>query len=462
MSHAATARPPSAELPQGRSAIPLRLDRFDWLFLAVLLIEFAGVSLLPFAAKPFGDLNFYAEAKTLAGAIRGGAPWSEVAVTRGPGPVVYYTIPFLAVPPGSGDQVYWWAGFAWNVWWMAVALLCLRRAAAALGGRVAGIAAGALVLASPFSVYYSFGISAETPAYLGAAVLAYGWASGAMSRDRSSSHGDVPWLAAVGLSLLLLSRPNAALILPLLGLNAWLLWRNPSAQARGDARGLWWTMILAFAVTLVAAAAVRAAARAPAGSPQLDNLSQVMFQGRFQYRTEPFDWRYWDNETRRGSADHSAWLWTRDSLTRKASTTRTPVSALRWRWVWTDLRDHPGVTIQSAAVRFLTLNLAFVNSTSPDAFRLGPISGYLSYWAFHLAVNLSWLAILALCVLHALRHPGTLSSYSPLWGPWVALLVFHLFTYAEPRYLFPGQPGLVVMATAMLSPFLARRKSRAS
>ncbi|MGA2719899.1 MAG: hypothetical protein ABSF78_13125, partial [Candidatus Acidiferrales bacterium] len=51
---------------------------------------------------------------------------------------------------------------------------------------------------------------------------------------------------------------------------------------------------------------------------------------------------------------------------------------------------------------------------------------------------------------------GLFASYWPLWGPWLALLLFHSLTYAEPRYMLPAQPGLAVMAACVL----ARRKAR--
>ena len=420
------------------------LDRIDGLLLSILVMEVAALSLLHLGAQRFGDLNFYTEAKALASALRDGAGWSEVAVNQGPAPVVYYAIPFLAVPPGSADRAYWWAAFIWNVWWVMVALWCLRRAAGALAGPAAGMAAGALVLAAPFSVYYSFGIDAEPPAYLGAAILAYAWAT----RRERRQDAAVPWLGGVGLALFLLSRPNAVLLLAVLGLAILLLSRRPGGRA--DARRMRRLVVLAAAGTIVVTAVARLLPSTAGGSPQLANLSHVLFHGRFQYRSEPFDWRYWDNETRRGSADYSAWARTQDSLVQLARGTGTPISSLRWRWIWKDLREHPGITIQSAGVRLLTLNLAFVNSRSPAAFRLGPLSGYVVYGLFHLAVNLSWLTVLALCLWHAVRRWGDLASEAPLWGPWVALLTFHIFTYAEARYLFPGQPGLVVLAAGVL------------
>jgi hypothetical protein len=429
------------------------LDAWDGLLLLVLLLEFFAVSRLPFAAKPMGDLNFYLEAKALAAALKGSGPWADVAVSRGPAPVLYYTIPFLLVPAHAGEETFWRVGFYWNVLWMGVALLALRRAGAAVSGTLGGLGAACLVLASPFGVYYAFGISAEPPAYLAAAVLSQAWAA-RMARTHSAPMG-VPWLAVLALGGLLLSRPNAVLVLPLLTLSALLLARHPRNAA--SVRALAWLVALTTVLVLAAPMALRLLPRTQPGSSQLENLSHVVLHGRFQYRTEPFDWRYWDDETRQGSADYAGWVHVSDSLEQAAEAAHTPVSPLRWQWIVKDLRDHPWVTFQCAAVRLLTLNLAFVNSKQPDAFRMGPISGPVAYWLFHAAVNLAWVTVLALALRSVVRRPRDLPLYGPLWAPWTALLLFHLFTYAEPRYLFPGQPGIVVLAAVALGPWLAAR-----
>ena len=47
-----------------------------------------------------------------------------------------------------------------------------------------------------------------------------------------------------------------------------------------------------------------------------------------------------------------------------------------------------------------------------------------------------------------------LIGYWILWGPWLALVLFHIATYAESRYLFPGRPCLILMAALALVPRL--------
>ena len=50
---------------------------------------------LPFKAKPFGDDTFHVEAKNMARYIKGDVSYDKVTVTKAPGPIIFYTIPYL-------------------------------------------------------------------------------------------------------------------------------------------------------------------------------------------------------------------------------------------------------------------------------------------------------------------------------------------------------------------------------
>jgi hypothetical protein len=71
---------------------------------------------------------------------------------------------------------------------------------------------------------------------------------------------------------------------------------------------------------------------------------------------------------------------------------------------------------------------------------------------FHLAVNAFTILLLVGSLLFLFDRRDYLLGYWVLWGPWLALTVFHVLTYAEARYLFPSRPGLVLMASAALVP----------
>ena len=404
-----------------------------------------------------GDEFFHAEAKQVAWAAHGTAPWHDVAITKAPAPVLYYVVPYLLVAPDAEERAYWLAGFLWNILWMAVCLLLLRRIGAVLGGRLAGYFAVLLTLASPFNVYYSYGILAEPPAYLGACLALYGW----VRRHRAQREGisveagrGLLWL---GLALFVLSRPNGILLLALMALAAFVLWRRRSPESRAAAK---MTLLSVLVTGIVGAATLFAVSVLPGQSGQGgqgETLANVVFHGRFQYRTEPWDWRFWTGKTREGSRDYAAWVEEKERLRQEAEEKGIPYAELQREWILNDWITHPGITLQAVAVRFLSIHVAMVNSKKPAAFQAGPISGGLVYVVFHVVVNIANVFLILGGLFFLIQRRGQLAVYWVLWGPWLALLAFHVLTYAEPRYLFPARPGMVVMTAVVLALLLPKR-----
>lgn len=436
----------------------LGLDGFDLAVLAAVIVSFAVVYFLPFSASQFGDRIFHLEAKAISLAVHGAGPWSGVSIIRAPGPTLYYAVPYLLVPAGSSDGAYWFAGFLWTFVWMVVSVLLIRRAGNSMANPFAGKLAAALMVLSPFGVYYSYGISAEPPAYLGSVLFAYGWAKwrALEMSDPGPTRHRAAMVSWIGLCLLLLSRPNASPLLVIAAFAAWKLWK---AEWKGSRREVTFTVggILVAGVVLTVAVG---SARLLAHSRQEGNLIDVILQGRFQYRTEPWDWRFWAKAQRQGSKDHLAYLVEQARLRKIATDTGQSFTELEWRWIRDDVVAHPGVTLQMSAVRVLALNVALVGSRGPEAFRVGPVGGRLLYWLFHAVVNAVSLGILAAAIAFLVKRRQQLASYWPLWGPWLALFLFHVITYAEPRYLFPGRPGLTLMAAAAIEPALHRLRQR--
>jgi hypothetical protein len=425
----------------------LGLDRWDLAAVACLAACFFVVGRASFQVRPLGDMDFHIEARALASAIRGDTPWDEVGITKAAGPVAYYTIPYLLVPRDSADEVYWRVAVAWTAMWMGVALLVLRRTAARIGGSTAGLLAVALTLLNPFNVYYAFAINAENPAYLGAVALTAAWFGATLGESRGRS----PWREAIALSLgisaVVLCRPNSALMLPLLVLTAIVLAR------RGHRGGLLLGRSVAIAILTIALtqlAVGRLPGRADAGR-QGSYLAYVMFHGSFQYRTETWDWRFWDVTTRADSADFQAWTREATALKERAEREHVPLASLQYEWIERDFLAHPFVRLKMACVRLLSLHVALVNSVRSDAFAIGPLHGPVAYWTLHLAINALSIAVLCCALVFAFRAPGGPWTTWPVWAPWLALLAFHVVTYAEPRYLLPTRPGMIVAAAALLA-----------
>jgi hypothetical protein len=453
----AEARATPAE-PPAQHAAHRGIDRFDVVVVVLLLTTFVGVAILPFAPKKFGDLVFHREAKVLALAVRGAAPWSEFQIARAPAPVLYYAIPYTVVSPGADDDAYWRAAFVWTVLWMCVSIVLVRRSGEFLGGPVVGKTAALFTLLSPFSVYYSYGTLAETPAYIGVVLFTYAFLKWKNSpRDLAKSRWDI-FLLALGLSIFVLSRPNSVLLLLLaVLLGAIRLWWGTGKQKR-EARfvlvSVLGTVVLIGAVTL---SLVRRSGGIGKNS-QNDNFALVALQGRFQFRSVFWDFNTWPDVV--NNADFIEFSRKLAEFQQTSLQTGIPEPTLRWRWIVEDFLHHPFITLRAAGVKMLALHFAFVHSLEPENFHFIFLRGVWGYALFHLAVNAFTVVLVIGSVLFVASHRHTLLDYWVLWAPWLALTVFHVMTYAEARYLSPGRPGLVLMASTALVPWAQARFSR--
>jgi hypothetical protein len=431
------------------------MDKFDAAMVVLLLATFIGVAILPFAPKKFGDLVFHQEAKALALAVRGAAPWSEVHIARAPLPVLYYAIPYMVVSPGSDNDTYWRAAFIWTLIWMCASLVLVRRSGEFLGGPAVGKTAALFTLLSPFSVYYSYGILAEPPAYIGVVLFTYAYLRWKSSpRDLSNSRWDV-FLLSLGLSMFVLSRPNSVLLLLLAVLiGVGRSWRGTGKQkleGRFVVASVLATAVLIGAVTL---SLVRRSGGVGNNS-QNENFALVALQGRFQFRSVFWDFNTWPDVP--DNADFQEFNRKLTEFQQTSLQTGIPEPTLRWRWIVGDFLHHPGITLRAAGVKMLALHFAFVHSLEPDNFHFAFLRGVWGYALFHIAVNAFTIVLVIGSVLFAVGHRHAILDYWVLWGPWLALTVFHVMTYAEARYLFPSRPGLVLMASAALVPFVQTR-----
>ena len=440
----------------------LRFDGFDLLLVLGLLGLFLLLAASSLRPAKFGDQLIHTDAKRLAAVFRGAASWREATFTLAPGPVLYYAIPYAAVRPGSPDEAYWRAGFVFTIFAMAAALLILRRAGALAGGEAAGRAAAAMALLLPFAVYYSYGNSAEPLSYIGACVLGYGWARN-RSGHAAGARGRWPTVPVMcaGLLLLLLARPTAILVIPLMLASAFVLWRfRATMESRREAVNISYAALAAALVVAGVSLGVAALPRNRIVSSQHDNFYQTVFQGCFQFRKEPFDWRHWTKDVRVGSVDYADWLRTREALLAQAASTGVPYWRLRPAWVLGDFEQHPVLHLRMSAIRLLALHVWRVNSLLPADFRFAGMGGRFWFYAFHLVVNGANCLLLGICLRFFWRNRQNLATLWMLWAPWLALAVFHSMLYVEARYLFASLPGLYLAAALALSPARAESAAR--
>jgi hypothetical protein len=355
----------------------------------------------------------------------------------------------LFLKTDSSDNAYWRAAFAWNIAWMVVAVLLIRRAGELLGGATAGKVAAICSLILPFGAYYGFGIAAETPGYVAAVVFLYGWAR--WQKDPESGVRSGGAVALAGLIALIFCRTNAAILLGVALICGIVLYRRSSPR-RAVARRF---ALLCFAVGLASVALISVVLKQLPSPGEVDmqasNFSDVLFFGSFQFRTEPWDWRFWGKATRQGSADYRNWVENRNKLVKQAETEGVPVSNLQLHWVVQDTLDHPWKRLQMFSIRLLALNVWIVNSTHVKDFGFGRFRGAAAYWTFHAFVNLLTLLPVAGSVWFMITYRHWLLIYWPLWGLWLGLLLFHAFVYSEPRYLLPAEPALAIMSGLAVS-----------
>ena len=437
-----------------------RLDRFDCLCIVALLLTFVVVGQLPFEASKYGDIYFHRESKELARVIRGLDSWHEIRIARAPGPVFYYAIPYSLVPPESPDEAYWRAALIWNILGMSLSILMIRRTGELLGGAFAGKLAVFLSLLLPFAVYYSFGIAAETPAFVATVCFMLGWALWWRARPRRLL--STPCCLGVGgLIGLVLCRPNALVVIGLAGICAVALWRR---SARTSPRGRLADVnfaVLCVSATLAAILLVSFSIEHLSDKRgvklQASNFSDVLFFGSFQFRSEPWDWRFWGKATRGGSTDYQNWQDAHNQLITESAQSGVPISRLEMEWAMRDMIHHPLERLKMFAVRALAMNIWIEHST-PRASGSGLFGRRSALFLFHLLLN-------AIAMIPVIASGWFLAAnrkeffrYWPLWAPWLGLLLFHSFLYAEPRYILPGLPGETIMAACVIAAALDGRK----
>jgi len=432
-----------------RSANPSRLRR-QHLYAAVgVILCCLAVALLPFGPKKYGDLEFHSEAKNVALALKG-VNTEPVTIIRAPGPVLFYAIPYLFMPAGAPDNSYWNAAVVWTILCMTISLFCIQGAVRRLYGNVAEGVAIVLALLTPFWAYYSFGVNGEGAAFLGDALFLYGWA-----RWRTASRWRALDLLAawLGLVLFLLTKPSAIGLAGLAIVAAIVMWRGKDRRQAIFAISC---AVVMGCTSLASSVALKHFERPDYRPAQLLYFRWTAFLGSRQMRSEPWDWRFWDDTTRAGSRDYADFVHDLATVREEAVRTRYSVFDLEWRWVLNDFEHHPLVRAKMALVRALFMHVNLVNSVDPDRFHLGPLKGRAAYIAFHVAINLFYFVLVGSSLFFLFTRRSDLFTYWLLWGPWLALLAFHAVVYAEARYLFPVQPGLLVMASAMLAPRLQR------
>jgi 4-amino-4-deoxy-L-arabinose transferase-like glycosyltransferase len=417
-------------------------------YLIILLITLCTtlvVALLPFKAQTFGDDTFHVESKNMALFLKGALPASQVAVTKAPGPVIFFTTAYLFAPADASDRQLWHYGVVMNTILLGISLLLLYKTSVSLFSRQVAVLTVLLLLLFPIHSYYSFAIMAEVPAFFCLSLALYGWSRvAALPGERRG------WILIVsGITLLTVTRPNALL---LLGVAAVILGYSYFVR-REFFRSYSRQIMVSIISVLILGFSILAAAKSITGGTQSDSQDNLLYyvahQGRFQFRNEPLDFRFWDGDIRPDSQDYKDWKASYNDLHLKMSAQNLSFKETFSEFVISDALAHPFITLRQFAVKAIYGHVYIINSISPEQFSYGPFKGRFGYSGFLILVNLVNILIILGAAIFFVTQKDLL-TYWLFWGVIAALLFFHGLTYMEPRYMFPSKAALCIISAAGL------------
>jgi hypothetical protein len=185
------------------------------------------------------------------------------------------------------------------------------------------------------------------------------------------------------------------------------------------------------------------------GDNQQNLFYYVAHLGRFQFREEPTDFRFWDNDNRADSKDYQNWEKSGSELDAIMEKRHCSSQEVYKEFLINDVFEHPFWFTRQFFVKCFYGHVYFINSVKPDKFHLGPIHGVLGYWFIILLINSINIIIIFGAVLFLFKEKN-LITYWLFWSVIIALLLFHGLTYMEPRYMFPARVALYIMSAAGL------------
>lgn len=419
--------------------------RINLLIILISSLMMIVVLNLPFKAKPFGDLTFHEESKNMALYLKGDIGYDKVTVTKAPGPIIFYTPAYLVAPSDATDNQLWVYAVVFTFVIVTISLLLIFKIGTLFFSKEVGLLSVLLFFIFPIHCYYSLGILAEAPAFFSLTLALYGWA--VAYREPNKNKGWI--LMTLGIWFLILNRPNAMLLLGFgVAIVLFAFFKNKTFfKAYGKK-----IILTCFTVGILGFGVLKMA-KIITGTKSIGNQEELFYfvahQGRFQFREEPTDFRFWDNEIRPDSKDYQHWVKSIVDLDTKSIQTGQTHNEVYQEFLINDVFEHPAWFTRQFFVKCFYGHVYFINSVKPKDFKLGPIQGPMGYWLFILLINSINLIILFGAFLFLYKEKN-LIRYWPFWTIIIALLIFHGLTYMEPRYMFPARVALYIMSAAGL------------
>lgn len=409
---------------------------------AILMIVILN---FPFSANRLGDYTFHEESKNLALFIKGEVPSDKVVITKAPGPILFYTPAYLLAGTDATDDQLWVYGVLLTSIIMTISLLLIFRIGAAFFSKEVGLLSVLLFFIFPIHCYYSLGILAEIPAFFSLALAIYGWSIAFFEPDKKRG-----WIILIlGIWLLILNRPNAVLFLGVLFVVILYSFFKNKLFYKKYGKKLGFTFLSILVLGIGTQQLVKKINGTQSGGNQESYFYSVTLQGRFQFREEPEDLRFWESDNRPNSKDYQNWIKKGQEMDVVISKTNRSYNEVYGEFIIKDITEHPFLTTRQFLERCIYGHLNIISKVQPAQFNLGPFQGVLGYSLVLLIINSINLLVVTGAIVFLIKEEN-LIKYWVFWGITVALLLFHGLTYMEPRYIFPSRVALYLMSAAGL------------
>ncbi|RZJ25251.1 MAG: hypothetical protein EOO48_13805, partial [Flavobacterium sp.] len=350
-------------------------NRRVYLSVAVISVLLMLIVLnLPFKAKPLGDITFHEEAKNMALYLKGYVPADKVVITKAPGPVLFFTIPYLFAPHDASDDLLWMYGVSFTFLAVMAAMMLIFKIATAFFSREVGILSLFVFFVFPIHCYYSLGIIGEGAAFFSIALALYGW-----SKVYFNPKDFKGWCWFVmGFLFLILNRPNAMLAIGFffVVLAYAYFWKKEFFKV--FAKPIFLSAVV-ISVLFIGTMQIAKKITGSASSPQADYFYYVALQGRYQFRDEPTDFRFWDNTKRGDSKDYQHWREKYGELERKIISSGESTAKVYGEFLTDDIISNPWHTFRQFCTRIFFGNVFIINSVKPADFKIGPIQGAFAF-----------------------------------------------------------------------------------
>ena len=292
------------------------------------------------------------------------------------------------------------------------------------------------------------GILAEIPAFFSLALAIYGWTIA--FKEPNKKRGWI--LLTFGIWLFILNRPNAMLLLGI----GFLVVSYSFFKDKTFFKKYGKKMLLVFVSVGLLGFGVLQLAKNITGNKVASNQESLFYFvahiGRFQFREEPLDLRFWESDNRPDSKDYQNWIKNGAKLDSVIAATKRSYIDVYQEFLIQDAIAHPFWFTRQFFVKCMYGHINIISKVQPSQFDLGPFKGSVGFWSFLFIINsINSINLLVLVgVVLFLFKEKNLIHYWIFWGITIALLIFHGLTYMESRYMFPSKVALYIMSAAGL------------